>query len=162
MGSTQVLRGIMLSILRQEANQSMRRPAISSVIKRATRRHLYQSKALDLLFQSMQVLIGMVERSTNGNRKQEDVAIVDDFKASTTKESDFSYVKIPCLCYHVGLGTESTWKALEKLAHDYLVGFSTESTARIRVSQHVVTQARCFILSISGGSTCVESHCRLF
>ena len=80
MGSTQVLRGIMLSILRQEANQSMRRPAISSVIKRATRRHLYQSKALDLLFQSMQVLIGMVERSTNGNGKQGGVAIVDDLK----------------------------------------------------------------------------------
>ena len=80
MGSTQVLREIMLSILRQEANQSMRRPAISSVIKRATRRHLYQSKALDLLFQSMQVLIGMVERSTNGNGKQGGVAIVDDLK----------------------------------------------------------------------------------
>ena len=97
MGSTQVLRRIvsvrmvlLLSMHRQQAIQSMRRPAISSVIKRATRRHLYQSKALDLLFQSMQVLIGMVERSTNGNRKQEDVAIVDDFKASTTKESDFS------------------------------------------------------------------------
>ena len=80
MGSTQVLRGIMLSILRQEANQSMRRPAISSVIRRATRRHLYQSQALDLLFQSMQVLIGMVERSTDGNGKQGGVAIVDDLE----------------------------------------------------------------------------------
>ena len=107
MGSTQVLREIMLSILRQEANQSMRRPAISSVTKHATRRRLYQSKALDLLFQSMQVLIGMVECSTNGDRKPEGVAIVVDLKI---KESDFVSVQaeICIMCYHVGYGTEST------------------------------------------------------
>ena len=77
---------LLLSIHRQQAHRSMRRPAISSVIEHATKRHLYQSKALDLLFQSMQVLIGMVERSTDGNGKQGGVAIVESFKAS---ESNF-------------------------------------------------------------------------
>ena len=119
MGSTQVLRRIvsvcmvlLLSMHRQQAIQSMRRPAISSVIKRATRRHLYQSKALDLLFQSMQVLLAMVGRSTNGNRKPEGVAIVVDLKSSI-KESDFRKSKSCVLCYHVGFGTESAWKVLE-------------------------------------------------
>ena len=90
MGSTQVLRGIVsnlsLSIHRQQANQSMCRPAMSSATGRATRRHLYRSKALDLLFQSMQVLIGTVAYGANDNRKQEGVAIVDDLKSSTTRE----------------------------------------------------------------------------
>ena len=83
-------------------------------------------------------------------------------KHQQQKKVTFRKSRSCVLCYHVGSGTESTWKALEKLAHDYLVGFSTESTARIGVNQHVVTQARCSTLSISGGSTCVESHCRLF
>ena len=92
MGSTQVLREIMLvllllllSILRQEAKHSKRRRAISSATGLATRPHLYRSKGLDLLSPSMQVLIGTVGYGANGNRKQGGVAIVDDFKASTTK-----------------------------------------------------------------------------
>ena len=93
MGSTQVLREIMLvllllllSILRQQAKQSKRRRAISSATGLATRPHLYRSKGLNLLSPSMQVLIGMVERSTDGNGKQGGVAIVESFKAS---ESNF-------------------------------------------------------------------------
>ena len=89
MGSTQVLREIMLvlllSILRQQAKQAKRRRAISSATGHATKRHLYRSKGLDLLSPSMQVLIGTVGYGANGNRKQGGVAIVDDFKASTTK-----------------------------------------------------------------------------
>ena len=90
MGSTQVLREIMLvllllllSILRQEAKQSKRRRAISSATELLTRPHLYRSKGLDLLSPSIQVLIGVVGRSTNGNKKAEAVAIVNQFKAST-------------------------------------------------------------------------------
>ena len=89
MGSTRVLRGIKsnlsLSIPRQGANQSMRRHVISSATGLATRPHLYRLRGLDLLFPSLQVLTAMVGYSTNGNRKQGGVAIVDDFKASTTK-----------------------------------------------------------------------------
>ena len=80
MGSTQVLREIMLSILRQEAKQPKRRLAISSATGLATRPHLYRSKGLDLLSPSMQVLIGTVGRSAIGNGKQEGVAIVVDLK----------------------------------------------------------------------------------
>ena len=65
----------------------MRRPAISSVIELATKHHLNQSRALDLLFQSLQVLIVMVDFSTNGKRKPEGAAIVVDLKSSI-KESD--------------------------------------------------------------------------
>ena len=61
----------------------MRRQAISFATGHATRPHLYRLKGLDLLFPSMQVLIGMVGRSTNGNKKPEAVAIVDQFKAAT-------------------------------------------------------------------------------
>ena len=86
MGSTQVLREIMLvlllSILRQQAKQSKRRRAISSATGLATRPHLYRSKGLNLLSPSMQVLIGTVGRSAIGNVKQEGVAIVGSFKAS--------------------------------------------------------------------------------
>ena len=87
MGSTQVLREIMLvllllllSILRQEAKQSKRRRAISSATGLATRPHLYRSKGLDLLSPSMQVLMAMVGYRTNGNRKPVGVAIVVDFE----------------------------------------------------------------------------------
>ena len=87
MGSTQVLKGnlggLLLSMHRQQATQSMRRQGISSATGLATKRHLYRSKALGLLSPSIQVLIGIVGRSTNGNRKPEAVAIVDWFKAST-------------------------------------------------------------------------------
>ena len=83
MGSTQVL---LLSILRQEANQSMRQQGISSATGRTTKRHLYRSEGLNLLSPSMQVLIAMVGYSTNGDRKPEGVAIVVDLKI---KESDF-------------------------------------------------------------------------
>ena len=87
MGSTQVLRGnhvgLLLSMHRQQATQSMRRQGISSATGHATKRHLYRSKGLDLLSPSIQVLIGVVGRSTNGNKKQGGVAIVNDFKAST-------------------------------------------------------------------------------
>ena len=90
MGSTQVLMGkhvgrmaLLLSILQQEADQSMCRHAISSATELATKPHLYQSKGLDLLFPSMQVLIDMDRCGTNGNKKPEAVAIVDQFKAST-------------------------------------------------------------------------------
>ena len=90
MGSTQVLREIMLvlllSILRQQAKQAKRRRGISSATGRATRPHLYRSKGLNLLSPSMQVLMAMDGYSTNGNRKQGGVAIVVDFKASTTRE----------------------------------------------------------------------------
>ena len=90
MGSTQVLREIKsdlsLSILRQGANQSMRRRVISSATGLATEPHLYRLRGLDLLFPSLQVLTAMVGYSTNGNRKQGGVAIVVDFKASTTRE----------------------------------------------------------------------------
>ena len=89
MGSTQVLRekrvgwiALLLSILQQKADQSMRRHAISSATGLATRPHLYRSKGLDLLSPSMQVLIGTVGRSAIGNGKQEGVAIVGSFKAS--------------------------------------------------------------------------------
>ena len=75
--------GLLLSMHRQQATQSMRRQGISSATGLATRPHLYQSKGLDLLFPLMQVLIGIVGRSTNGNKKPEAVAIVDQFKAST-------------------------------------------------------------------------------
>ena len=75
-----------MSMLQQEANQSMRRHAISSATGLATRPHLYRSKGLDLLSPSMQVLIGTVGRSAIGNGKQEGVAIVVDLKI---KESDF-------------------------------------------------------------------------
>ena len=44
------------------------------------------SKGLNLLSPSMQVLMAMDSYSTNGNRKQGGVAIVVDFKASTTRE----------------------------------------------------------------------------
>ena len=67
----------------QVANQSMRRRAISSATSLATKPHLYRSKWLDLLSPSMQVLIGVVGRSANGNKETEAVAIVDQFKAST-------------------------------------------------------------------------------
>ena len=84
MGSTQVLREIMLvlllSILRQQAKQAKRRRAISSATGLATKRHLYRSKGLNLLSPSMQVLIGTVGRSAIGNGKQEGVAIVVDLK----------------------------------------------------------------------------------
>ena len=87
MGSTQVLRGnlggLLLSMHRQQATQAMRRQGISSATGHATKRHLYRSKGLDLLSPSIQVLIGVVGRCTNGNKKQGGVAIVDDFKAST-------------------------------------------------------------------------------
>ena len=90
MGRIQVLMGkcvgsevLLLSILQQVANWSMRRQGISSATERTTKRHLYRSKALGLLSPSIQVLIGVVGRSTNGNKKQGGVAIVDDFKAST-------------------------------------------------------------------------------
>ena len=86
MGPTQVLMGkcvgsevLLLSILRQGANWSMRRQGISSATEHTTKRHLYRSKALGLLSPSIQVLIGIVGRSTNGNKKQGGVAIVDDF-----------------------------------------------------------------------------------
>ena len=86
MGSTQVLREIMLvlllSILRQQAKQAKRRRAISSATGHATKRHLYRSKGLNLLSPSMQVLIDTDGRSANGNVKQEGVAIVGSFKAS--------------------------------------------------------------------------------
>ena len=108
----------------------MRRHAISSATGLATKPHLYRLKGLDLLSPSMQVLIGIVECSAIDNRKQEGVAIVDDFKASIEGKVTFHQSKSCICCYHVGCGTESTWKALEKLAHDYLVEVSTESTAR--------------------------------
>ena len=87
MGSTQVLKGnlggLLLSMHRQQATQAMRRQGISSATGHATKRHLYRSKGLDLLSPSMQVLIGVVGRSANGNKEPEAVAIVDQFKAST-------------------------------------------------------------------------------
>ena len=86
MGSTQVLREIMmvllLSILRQQAKQTKRRCPDSSATGLATKRHLYRSKGLNLLSPSMQVLIAAVGYSTDGNRKPEGVAIVGSFKAS--------------------------------------------------------------------------------
>ena len=62
------------------------RQAISCSTELAAKRHLYQSKGLDLLSPSMRVLIGTVGYGANDNRKQGGVAIVDDFKASTTRE----------------------------------------------------------------------------
>ena len=86
MGSTQVLKGnhggLLLSMHRQQATQSMRRQGISSATGLATRPHLYRSKGLNLLSPSMQVLMAMDGSSTNGNREQEGVAIVGSFKAS--------------------------------------------------------------------------------
>ena len=114
MGSTQVLREIMLSILRQEADQSMRQHAISSATGLATKPHLYQLRGLDLLFPSLQVLTAMVGYSTNGNRKPEGVAIVVDLKSSI-KESDLGWAKSCIYCCHVECSTESTW-SVEKVS----------------------------------------------
>ena len=85
-GKLQSFNSLLLSIQQQEANQSMRRQAISFATGHATRPHLYRSKGLGLLFPSMQVLIDMDRCSTNGNRKPEGVAIVDSFKASTKEK----------------------------------------------------------------------------
>ena len=83
MGSSQVLMGkrvgrmvLLLSNASTKAQQSMRQHAISSAIGHATKRHLHRLKELDLLFQSMQVLIDVDGCSTNGNRKPVVVAIV--------------------------------------------------------------------------------------
>ena len=107
MGSTQVLMekrvgwiALLLPILQQEADQSMRRHAISSATGLATKPHLYRLRGLDLLFPSLQVLTAMVGYSTNGNGKPEGVAIVVDLKSSI-KESDFRKSKSCVLCYHV-------------------------------------------------------------
>ena len=83
MRSCKVFDLLLLSRQQQAANQSMRRHAISSATGLATKPHLYRSKGLDLLSPSMQVLIGIVGRSANGNKEPEAVAIVDQFKAST-------------------------------------------------------------------------------
>ena len=72
--------GLLLSMHRQQAIQSMRRQGISSATGRTTKRHLYRSKGLNLLSPSMQVLIAAVGYSTDGNRKPEGVAIVDDLE----------------------------------------------------------------------------------
>ena len=112
MGSTQVLRGnhvgLLLSMHRQQATQSMRRQGISSATGHATKRHLYRSKGLNLLSPSMQVLIDTDGRSANGNVKQEGVAIVGSFKASKVTSHHFVRRKTCIMCYHVGYGTEST------------------------------------------------------
>ena len=76
---------LLLSMHRQQAIQSIRRQGISSATGHTTKRHLYRLKGLNLLSLSMQVLIGMVERSTNGNGKQGGVAIVDDLKNINNK-----------------------------------------------------------------------------
>ena len=79
--------GLLLSMHRQQATQSMRRQGTFSATGHTTKRHLYRSKGLNLLSPSMQVLIAAVGYSTDGNRKPEGAAIVVDLKSSI-KESD--------------------------------------------------------------------------
>ena len=130
---------LLLSILRQEAHRSMRRQATSSATGHATKRHLYRSKALGLLFRSMQVLIDVDGCTTNGNRKLGGVAIVDDFKAST-KGKWLSLVKNPAR-------RNAVLRLRECLARYTRRKQYWVYSAHKSVSNHVITHARVLYLA---------------